>query len=96
MGCGSSKTHRNGQHPASYQRHHHHEYPVDKKAQKKYQKAYIKQAKRDRRKKDAAVNMSVANTAFVGYVFEPIHECKISRKTRPDGFRQRWWVLDLL
>jgi hypothetical protein len=61
MGCGSSKPHQKDQ-------CHHHGSPVDKKAQKKYQKACTKQAKRDRRKKYAAVNASVANSAFVGYV----------------------------
>jgi hypothetical protein len=74
MGCGSSKPHRKDQHYTS-SKYHHHGYPVDKKTQKKYRKAYFKQAKRDRRKKYAAVNASVANSAFVGYVL-----CRNERK----------------
>jgi hypothetical protein len=74
MGCGSSKPHRKDQYSASCQCHHHGS-PVNKKTQKKYQRAHIKQAKRDRRKNYAVVNASVANTAFIGYVL-----CRNERK----------------
>lgn len=68
MGCGSSKPHWKDQYAGPCKCHH--GYPVDKKTQKKYQKAYIKQAKRDRRKKNTMAVIG-ANTAILGYVLYP-------------------------
>jgi K+-transporting ATPase c subunit len=67
MGCSSSKPHRNPQYSTSCE-YHHNNYPLDKKTQKKHQKAYKKQSKRDRRNKYAAVTTSGAITSYLGYV----------------------------
>jgi hypothetical protein len=85
MGCGASKPNPKDRYSKPYQCDRH-GCPVDKKTLKKYEKAYIKKAKRDRRRNYAAVNMSGANMAFVGYVIEQVHECKVTRKTIADRF----------
>lgn len=67
MGCASSKPHRNVQYSTPCQCHHHY-HPIDKKTQKRYQKACKKQTKRDRRNKYAAVTTAGAITSYSGYV----------------------------
>jgi hypothetical protein len=75
MGCGSSKPHWEEDQC-------HCGRPVDRKTQRKYQKAYITQAKRNRRNKCAAVTTSGVITSYLGYVLNRFNNSRYSSEDR--------------